>query len=327
MKPFRDILKWLKKLFAYESGRNWKVITLCMLTATTFWFFNALNKPYSTVIDYPLKFEYDTEGLVTVNELPNKLRVNISGGGWSLLKQSLGINRKTLIVPLDRPTQRNFIVGEELNPIIHDQLDPLQANYVVTDTLFVHIEKLAKRTLPVKVNKTSISLREGYRIVSPVRFRPAIVTFTGPVSIIKNLPDTVLIDIPEKEIDEQDYIEAVNLPRLPGDELLTPSTTKVEVSFETDRFTKLTRIVPLRQLNFPADSSIYLADTLGILSFVIQQEFLDQLDTARFDVLADFGMFNETDSTIKLEITRAPNFILDLKVEPSAVKVTYAKKK
>ena len=58
MKSSELLLRGIKKLFSSEKSK-WRVVALCILGATTFWFFNALNKQYATRINYPIEFLYD----------------------------------------------------------------------------------------------------------------------------------------------------------------------------------------------------------------------------------------------------------------------------
>jgi len=47
---------------------NIKVVVLCVAAATTFWILNALNKEdYTTIVDYPIEFEFDQEQFMAVS--------------------------------------------------------------------------------------------------------------------------------------------------------------------------------------------------------------------------------------------------------------------
>ena len=67
------------------NRRNWKAVVLCMFTATIFWFFNALNKTYTTNINFPLDFEFDRQNFIPVKGLPQFVRLNVleTGGSFS----------------------------------------------------------------------------------------------------------------------------------------------------------------------------------------------------------------------------------------------------
>jgi hypothetical protein len=58
------------------NQRNWRAVVLCIFAATVFWFFNALNKTYTTNLRFPLSFDYDHENFVPVKALPRDVRIN-----------------------------------------------------------------------------------------------------------------------------------------------------------------------------------------------------------------------------------------------------------
>jgi hypothetical protein len=59
LKKTSNIFTWIVDSVIIRKGSDIKVVVMCLLAATTFWFLNALNKDYSTRITYPVRFEYD----------------------------------------------------------------------------------------------------------------------------------------------------------------------------------------------------------------------------------------------------------------------------
>mgnify|MGYP000489331719 CR=1 FL=1 len=120
--------------------RNWKAIALCFFAATVFWFLNALNKTYTTNLRFPLTFEFDRQNFVPVKALPGEIRLNVTGNGWNLFRRSTGVKIPPLEIPLERPVETKKIVGSTLPAFFTNQLDGLEINYVLTDTIFVDLE-------------------------------------------------------------------------------------------------------------------------------------------------------------------------------------------
>ena len=96
------------KLFLALFGNNWRAILLSVLAATTFWFFNALNKNYSTRLNYPLGFSFTRDSVVVVNPLPDKVVVDVSGGGWNLMRKTFLFSATPILLQLDNPTEIKF---------------------------------------------------------------------------------------------------------------------------------------------------------------------------------------------------------------------------
>src|SRR3954468_23763656 len=98
MSVFKSILNVLR-----FNRRNWRAVVLCIFAATIFWFLNALNKSYTTNLNFPLRFDYDKTNFVPVRSLPRQVRINVTGNGWDLFKQSTGVKNIPLEIPLERP--------------------------------------------------------------------------------------------------------------------------------------------------------------------------------------------------------------------------------
>src|SRR5687768_15393240 len=110
------------------NRRNWRAVVLCIFTATVFWFFNALNKTYTTNINFPLAFDYDNDHFIPVEGLPLNVRLNVTGNGWELFKRSTGVKKDPLQIPLERPGDVKKIVGSGLKFSFTNQLNGLQIN-------------------------------------------------------------------------------------------------------------------------------------------------------------------------------------------------------
>ena len=103
---------------------------MCVFAATVFWFFNALNKSYTTNINFPLSFDYDKDNFVPVQNLPSQVRLNVTGNGWDLFKRSTGVKLIPLEIPLERPADIKKIVGNTLQPFFSSQVDGMELNFV-----------------------------------------------------------------------------------------------------------------------------------------------------------------------------------------------------
>lgn len=62
---------------------------MCVVTATTFWLLNALNKDnYTTIVNQPISIDYDEDEYMAVKPLPQVIKIEINGNGWDLLKST-----------------------------------------------------------------------------------------------------------------------------------------------------------------------------------------------------------------------------------------------
>ena len=183
------------------NKKNWKAVVLCIFTATVFWFFNALNKDYTTTISFPLAFDFDRDRFIPVKPLPADVRINVTGIGWNLFRRSTRVKVPPLVIPLDRPTDVKKIVGSTLPAFFANQLGDFQINFVITDTLHLAIEPKASRRLNLKINDPAALIASGYTLISPILITPDSIFVEGPEKSVRRLGEPVFLKIQQQNID------------------------------------------------------------------------------------------------------------------------------
>src|SRR5690606_27987765 len=149
------------------------------------------------------------DSLVVVEELPEKIEIDVSGGGWNLLRKTYWFNVNPVNIPLNNPTQVKYILGSSLVPLITEQVNEVSLNYVVTDTLFIDIEKRITKKVAVLVDSNQIDVNSPFRIVSDVLIEPDSIEFVGPSSLINKMSDSIVLALPTNI--SSDFSEEVSL--------------------------------------------------------------------------------------------------------------------
>jgi YbbR domain-containing protein len=236
--------------FLRFNKRNWKAVVLCLIAATVFWIFNALNKTYSANISFPLAFDYDQEGYIPVKPLPRSVKMNVTGIGWELFKKSSGLKVTPLSIPLERPSEIKKIVGSTLPPHFSTQLEGLQINFVITDTLVVDIDENVKRKLSLAVDSIANYIHPDYGVVSDITISPDTCWVEGPKRLIHALPKVVNIKLPITKI-EENFREEVTIDFI-GSNVIKRNPPVTEVSFAVERFVEVSKKLPLTISDLPA---------------------------------------------------------------------------
>lgn len=182
------------------NRRNWKAILLSIVAATLFWFFNALNKTHSANLSLPLHFEYDAEKYIPVSALPDRIRLNVTGVGWELFWKSSGLKVTPLVIPLERPGDVKKIVGSSLSPLFSTQLEGLQVNYVLTDTLYLDLDARSHKMMALKLDSADRYIARGYIQSGRSVIEPDTIIVTGPGKLVAALPSAVELVIPETNL-------------------------------------------------------------------------------------------------------------------------------
>ncbi|SMD35939.1 hypothetical protein SAMN04488029_2618 [Reichenbachiella faecimaris] len=309
---FRFLLPGLKD--------NWKVVVLSILGATTFWFFNAMNKSYDTRVDYPLSYTFAEDSVVVINPLAKQIKIDVTSGGWNLIRKTLRINATPINIPLDNPTEIKFLTRSSLIPMISDQLDGLRLIYVVTDTLFFNIEEKITKKLPVYIDSISIPLSQSYRMVSPISCSVDSAWVSGPKSTMMQMPEYVQLDFSNMSIDGN-FDEEL---RYFVGEHVRVQPAEATVKFQVAKYLAREISLPIELLDFPQDSSAYLTDSNIVLYYTIKEDDEDEVSASDFSVTADYSMRNMSDSTVVPILMYAHEKALDIVLASDRIKLTFA---
>jgi hypothetical protein len=279
-----NLFRVFVNLFKFNRT-NWKAVALCFLAATVFWFFNAINKEYSTNVRFPLHFEFNNEKFVRAKALPQDVNINVKGNGWDLLRSSsYGLKRPRLVIPLERPGEVKKIVCSTLPPLLASQLGRLQINYVVTDTLFLDIEPKDVHKFKATIDEKSILYKEGYGRISPVVILPDSIHLEGPKSLLHDLPDSILLRYSGKKIGEN-FRESIEV--ITTNEMVKRDPPVVEVMFEVGEVILVNRKVKL-EVTMPSFAQLSLSS--DSVSYQVQipksrnDDFQQQTITAALDL-------------------------------------------
>jgi YbbR domain-containing protein len=235
--------------FLRFNKKNWKAVVLCLFAATIFWFFNALNKNYSANINFPLTFDYDQEKFIPVKALPSTLRMNVSGLGWDLFRKSAGLKVPPLVIPLERPTEVRKIVGSTLPALFATQLEGLQINFVLTDTVYLDMDEKVKKKLSLRLDSVRRYLHHDFGVVSDISLKPDTIWIEGPMRIVQALHDPISLALPVSNID-RDYNEEIELV-FQNNELVKRDPPVIEVSFDVEKLMEVNDRIELEVINIP----------------------------------------------------------------------------
>lgn len=325
MKLFDKISDRLGNILLPVSNEKLKVVALCIVTATTFWFFNALNDNYTTRISYPIKFIYKDSSLVVVNELPDNVKINVSGGGWNLLRKTFWFTIDPVEIQLDDPVNEKYFLGASLYASIADQLNEVQLNFIETDTLVVDIDSVKSHKAEIAFDSSKVSLAEGFRIISAITFSTDSVEFTGPARFIQTIPNTITLSS-EKEKIERDFSEEITFSTF-GSSLVNRNPVDVEVQFKVAKFITQELMLPFEFKNTPEDSANFVfIDSLISLNFDIQEKLASQYSLDSFAIFIDYALLDKNDSVFTPVIEAVPPQINKEDITISPIKYLYLDK-
>ena len=301
------------------NSRNWKAVVLCVFTATVFWFFNALNKTYTTNISFPLTFDYDNQNFVPVEGLPQYVRLNVTGNGWELFKRSTGVKLDPLEIPLERPAEVKKIVGSGLTFAFSNQLDGLEINRVLSDTLYLDLEPKVGRWVKLAVDSIQYNIKEGFGLTSDIAVMPDSTYVVGPKRLFERIRAPVMLNIPQRNIDEH-YIENIEV-ELPFQEVMTREPPAVSVMFNVEEMITVQDSISLGVENIPSTVSEVM--TSGKLPVVlsIPESFMQGLKMDSIKAVLDLADFEGGTARILPRVDGLPPYSKVVKIDSVIVKL------
>ena len=288
--------------------------------AATFWLFRALNKSHSALISYPIEFVFNVDSTVVMNSLPTTIKIDVSSGGWNLFRRTLIFSIDPIKVELDNPSEVNFLTKSFLSPIVEDQLKGLTINYIVTDTLFLSIERKITKQMILKVDSLSLPLEEDYQLMSNITIQPDHVVLTGPKSIINSFESDFYITLDENNIDE-DFNGRVEVP-IVFEDLIQSYPSEVNVSFEVDKFKNVKIGVPIILQNFPSNRVTTLLDSIVDVTYRVKESFKEDFSSEDFYVVLDYD-FLKTDSLGVPVLIKYPDTLRTVSMDSQKVRFRY----
>jgi hypothetical protein len=303
---------------------NLKVVVLCIAAATTFWILNALNKDnYTTIVDYPIAWDYDRENYMAVQPLPESFPIQISGNGWDLLRKYFKLNEPPFVINLAEPSSKGFILTADLKRPLGDFITPTNLIGSLEDSIHYKIDKIETRKMDLVVDTTSFSLARNVEVEGPITFSPSQVSLIGPTSLLDVYDGKFLVAINENRISEN-FQKTVPIEIDKNlSEFISLKEESVEVSFEVIQYLEGNKRLKVKKVNFPRSVTLENEEITPIITYLVDGSKVTELKDVEFDAILDYGKRNREDSTIAIQVKPNPSYIKDIKVEPTFVKLKY----
>jgi len=295
---------------------------LCMLAATTFWFFSALNKSdYTTRLQYPLNFVYNQDSTYLLSSLPENINIEVSGGGWNLLRKTLLFDTPPIDIELNDPVNTKYITGESLSEELSEQLGDVRLTTVITDTLYINIDEAAEKEVVLAINPSSIPLGDSYQLVSPINLSSKTAVVRGPRTVLSSMQDTLMLNLPDPDSEiNTDFEQSIEVSYNRSD-LVSITPEEVNVWFRVAPFDLVTRTIEVTPVNFPDDTSLQLSTKRVKVTFWVQNEYKDLIDGYNFEVVANLRTLNVEDSTLTPVLKTYPDFAKNIAISPSKLRI------
>ncbi|WP_339716625.1 YbbR-like domain-containing protein [Cyclobacterium amurskyense] len=310
--------------FRPDKTSNLKVVVLCVVTATTFWLLNALNKDnYTTVVDQPILIQFDEEEYMAVKGLPNEVKIEINGNGWDLLKKHLGVSQDPLEITLEDPSHQPYLVTEEITQQMSEHISTTNLVSIVQDTLFFSIDKIVSKKIQIVPDTLPNTLAENHDFASRISIDPEYVSVRGPISIIEQLDGKLLVQLGENNIkNHYSKLLPLELDKTKKD-FLTLDEETVQISFQVVAFIEKTLKLDVKKLYFPANVDIEGDVQSVTLQFLVDERKQNDLESLNLSAILNYNNRNREDSSIAVSLNVNRSFLRDITFSPDSFDLIY----
>jgi hypothetical protein len=306
-----------------KEKRDWEIISYCVLVSSLFWFLNAMGKVYHHNIQVPVRYQYNQRLYVPVASLPGYVEVKAEGRGWDLVRAIWAKNPSQLSVTISKPLQTLNLYPEEWQGKLKEMMPSIKLESVLTDSIFCRFDPIESREIPLMADLKDFTIKNGYRIASPVKITPATVRFTGAASLIRSLPPQLPVSISGKNIMES-FDQNINLDfqeEYPKNDLLQYGPDVVNVHFSIRSALEDEIEIPIQIEHAEKQPGLYLKEDRHRVHFLVAIPDRQKVRTEGFKLVADMATFNPADSTVELLVKEHPPIISDPQPESKKIRV------
>lgn len=322
MKITAAILQALRQELSNFGRWDWSAITLSFIVAVLLWLFNALSKNYTTKISVPVQFRAQATNVVSLQPLPEKIDVHISGTGWGLIKTYFRREVPTTVFEIQTPLQTSFIATRRLIQQLGENLPGAKIERCEPDTLRFHFEPIREYELTLPMGYEYVKLAEGHRFLYPPKVSPRRIKIQGPPSNLKKAAQLIKYEFTKSPISGT-FSDIVRIS-FPKSSFITADMNQVHVHFQTAYFVRKERTVAVEKRNFPADSSYTVEPATVKVRYYTLPENEAGTDTTAIRLWLDWRKVRWKDSTVVPDLITTEDFF-EPQAIPPVFKINHAK--
>jgi len=311
-----------------EVNHDFLTYLVFLLIAIAIWYLNALNKDYTTELQFAVKYTDLPNDRVLTNAPPEYLGLTLSAQGFKLLQYRFGLifNPVTLEVNYQTLRKRNnspqgdnyYLTTQTIFDRIAAQLSSdVRLKSIVPDTLNFLLSETVRKKISVKPT-LQLQFEKGFFPKGEMVIEPGEVTVTGP----KALVDTMQYVHTRKKVFKKLKNTLKTSIELRSVHQLSFSVNEVNILQVIERYTEATINVPIESVNLPEGLSMKTFPGMVAINCLVPVADYEKLQPYMFRAVVDYTSVKDlTDHQAKAKVTilRTPDYVTDVKFNPKNV--------
>lgn len=316
--------------FQFHIDRNIITYGICVAIASVLWFLNALNKEYTTKISYPVKYTDFPRGKFLVSDPPQHISLEVRANGFTLLAYRLQTSFRPIVVNINSYSKysldNNNVLNYSLN--LNDTRDKIGSQLHSGIKLLSIIPGKVDLTFSPAVSRkiavypvVHYTLKKQYILTEGIHCTPDSILVSGPAQIMDTLKYIYTDPWDAGEI-KKTRTQTVALRPHPGIQF---NNTDIRIEMEPERYTEVSRSIPVEVLNLPDSLEIKLFPGTVEITYEIGLSKYDAVKDSDFAFTVDYKDVYD-DTYLPVQVTRSPKYIKDLRYTPQRVEFILEKK-
>ncbi len=297
------------------------IFGLFLVISTILWLLTTLNKDYVEQLKYPVKFTNIPKSYQGKTDLPENLKLEVSGHGYNILSYKINYSKPPIIINLKEINPRKsrngqvFILGKDLEQLADNRIKgEIMLNKVRPDTIFFIKQQTASKKVPV-ISQIDYSAADQHIIVAEAEITPDSILISGAPEII-NSTDSVFTEQKSYKNITGETLRFVNLKKQ-NDIHYYPN--KVQVSIIADKYTENSIKAPVTFNNLPDSLEVSSIPGKINIRFRVPVSKYKTIQPSDFRLIADFNAIRNGKAKVNLSIY--PSWIEDIHLSQNEVQV------
>jgi hypothetical protein len=306
-----------------KEKRDWEIISYCVMVSSLFWFLNAMGKVYHHNIKVPVRYQFNQKLYVPIASLPEFVEIKAEGRGWDLVRAIWMRNPSVLNVSVSNPLQTLNLYPGDWQGKMREMMPSVKLVNVLTDSIFCRFDPIESREIKLIADLKDFTVKNGYRISSPVKITPSSIRFTGAASLIRSLPPQLPLSISGKDVQDS-FDQNISLDfqdEYPKNELLQYGPEMVNVHFSIRSALEDEIEIPIEIDHAEKQPGLYLKENRQRVHYLVSIPDRQKVRAGDFRLAADMATFNPADSTVELVVSKHPPIISDPQPESKKIRV------
>jgi hypothetical protein len=315
----------------FRDRRKLTVFGVCVGLALLMWLLTSLGKDYNTTFFIPVKYSNFPENKTLLNEMSDRLAVNVSGTGYDLLKYDGRLEGDTLVINLNNLKisviggyQRGTLDPAIISKDLQERLNGMLAiNSVLTDSLEFVFDLKVTRIVPVRP-VVEFSVPHGFVLLDSVIAFPNEIEIIGALSVLDTLAYIKTDTLRLGEVNKASNNTVMISRSVVGSDA-TFSHDSLQVIVNIDQLTEKSFLLEPKILNVP--------DSINLLLFPSSVEVIMQVPLSRYDDVleedvqlnVDFNDYNPDYPTLPLKLESWPVQAKNVKLKDQQVEVVLSR--